>query len=115
MIAVALVQGFYFLALGLWPVVHSESFQKVTGPKTDLWLTKVVGVLTMAIGAGLIAAGIAEQVLPPVILTAMAAALGLLVLDLLYTLRRLISPVYAVDALVEAGFLAWWIIRLLGG
>jgi hypothetical protein len=115
MIAVALVQGLYFLAIGLWPLVHSQSFQKVTGPKTDLWLTKTVGVLMMVIGAGLIAAGIAEQVLPPVILIAMAAALGLLVLDLVYALRRIISPVYAVDALVEAGFLAWWIIRLIGG
>jgi hypothetical protein len=115
MTAIALVQGCYFLALGLWPVLHIESFQKVTGRKTDLWLVRTVGVLVLAIGLGLISAGIARPVAPPAILTAMAAALGLLVIDLLYVLRRTISAVYVVDALLEAGFLAWWIIRLTAG
>jgi hypothetical protein len=115
MVAVALVQGFYFLATGLWPLVHSQSFQKITGPKTDLWLVKTVGVLMAVIGAGLIAAGVAEQVLPPVILIGMAAALGLLVIDLAYTLRRIISPIYLLDAVVEAGLVAWWSLRLVTG
>jgi hypothetical protein len=31
----AIAQGFYFLATGLWPFISAGSFQKVTGPKTD--------------------------------------------------------------------------------
>jgi hypothetical protein len=30
---------------GLWPLVSIGTFQQVTGPKTDLWLVKTVGVL----------------------------------------------------------------------
>ena len=34
-----------YLATGLWPLFNIESFQQVTGPKTDLWLVRTVGVL----------------------------------------------------------------------
>ena len=42
---VALIQGLYFLVSGVWPIIHIASFLKITGPKTDLWLVKTVGVL----------------------------------------------------------------------
>ena len=34
--AVALVQGWYFLMIGLWPLVGIGTFQRLTGPKVDL-------------------------------------------------------------------------------
>lgn len=58
---VAYVQGIYFLATGIWSLVHIASFQKVTGPKTDLWLVKTVGLLVIAIGAGLIVTAIDQD------------------------------------------------------
>jgi hypothetical protein len=48
------VQGAYYLATGIWPLVSVETFQWVTGPKTDHlpsgyeadhWLVMTVGVL----------------------------------------------------------------------
>lgn len=47
---IAGVQGIYFLLTGLWPLVSIESFQWVTGPKTDLWLVYCVGCLVAVIG-----------------------------------------------------------------
>lgn len=111
---IAVVQGCYFLATGIWPLVHIASFQKVTGRKTDLWLVRTVGVLATAIGAGLIATAIAQRFDPGVILIAMASALGLLGIDLIHVFKRVISLVYVLDAVVQASFLAWWIVRLIG-
>lgn len=34
--SVGAVQGTFYLATGIWPLVHIESFVAVTGPKTDL-------------------------------------------------------------------------------
>ena len=41
----AWVQAGYFVVTGVWPIVHMRSFLAVTGPKTDLWLVKTIGVL----------------------------------------------------------------------
>src|SRR4051812_49609509 len=55
------VQGLYYLVTGVWPLVSIETFQMVTGPKTDHlvtgretdhWLVMTVGVLVTAVGLG---------------------------------------------------------------
>jgi hypothetical protein len=35
--AICTIQGFYFLVTGLWPLVHVDSSQAITGRKTDNW------------------------------------------------------------------------------
>jgi hypothetical protein len=52
-----LAQGAYYLLTGVWPLVSIGSFQRVTGPKTDLWLVKTVGLLISVIGGVLGLAG----------------------------------------------------------
>ena len=66
----ALIQGAYFVATGVWSRVDIDSFQRVTGPKTDLWLVNTVGVLVTAIGLGLILAGTMETISAEVVLIA---------------------------------------------
>jgi hypothetical protein len=34
MFAVALIQGVYFVATGVWPLVSIRTFMAITGPKT---------------------------------------------------------------------------------
>jgi hypothetical protein len=114
MTVVALVQGTYFVFTGIWSLVDIDSFQKVTGPKTDVWLVKTVGVLVIAIGSGLIVAGMQEQVSPEIAVIATASAAGLLGIELVYVFKRVIAPIYAVDAVVEMGLLGWWAARLFG-
>jgi hypothetical protein len=113
MTTVALVQGAYFLATGIWSIIDIDSFQKVTGPKTDLWLVKTVGVLVIAIGSGLIRAGMGGEVTLEVAIIAMASAGGLVAIELVYVFKRVISPIYAADAAVETGLLVWWAVFLL--
>lgn len=109
---VALVQGLYFLTTGLWPLVSIETFQRVTGPKVDLWLVKTVGVLVAVIGAALILAGVRGEVTPSVILVAIGSAAALAGVDVIYVSKRVISRIYLLDALVELILMVWWVIDL---
>lgn len=52
---VALAQGVYYIVTCLWSLLSIDTFQRATGPKTDLWLVKTVGALVGVIGAVLIA------------------------------------------------------------
>lgn len=112
MTALLWVQGCYFVATGVWPLVHIGSFQRITGPKHDLWLVKTVAVLVVAIGAGLVAAAIRGHADPALVVVAVASCAGLLVIDLTYVAKRVIPPVYLGDALAEMALLAAWIIAL---
>ena len=49
-------QGGYYMATGLWPIVHFRSFEAVTGPKVDDWLVRMVGLLAATIGTALLLA-----------------------------------------------------------
>jgi hypothetical protein len=106
----ALVQGGFYALSGSWPLVHLRSFERVTGPKTDDWLVKTVGVLVTVIGVALGLAGWRRRVTPEVAVVAAGSAAGLAAIDLVYVGRRRISPVYLLDALAEALLVALWAI-----
>jgi hypothetical protein len=108
--AVALMQGIYYLVTGLWPLVSIGTFQRVTGPKTDLWLVNTVGVLIAVIGAALLLAGMRGDVTRSVIFLAVASAAGLAGVDVIYVSKQVIARIYLLDALVELALLVWWLI-----
>jgi hypothetical protein len=43
--SVALIQAAYYVGAGLWSLASIRTFEAVTGPKTDRWLVKTVGVV----------------------------------------------------------------------
>ena len=81
---------------------------KVTGPKIDIWLVKTVSVLVLAVGAVLILAGYSKSINLPLSLLALGSALGLAIIDVTYVLRRVISRIYLLDALLEIAFAVLW-------
>jgi hypothetical protein len=109
----ALMQGIYYGATGLWPIFHIQSFQLVTGPKTDLWLVKTVGVLVTVVGAVLLSASRRHRVTDEIILLAVGSALGLAAIDLIYALSGRISAIYLGDAAVEIGLVLLWVMARL--
>ncbi len=111
--AVAFVQGIYFLVTGIWPLISMRTFLAVTGPKTDLWLVKTVGLILAVIGAVLIYAQMTTAVNPPVAFLAIGAAASLTVVEIVYVLKKVISPIYLGDAFVEILLMIWWAIVLL--
>lgn len=111
--ALALIQGVFYLATGLWPLVSEASFKKVTGPKVDFWLVKTAGVLIALIGWTLAWAGLRGRVEPHLAFLAAGSAAGLGGVDLNYVAKRRISPVYLLDAAAEGGLLLAWLLVLL--
>ncbi len=106
--ALAAGQGLFYVATGVWPLVHIESFVAVTGPKTDLWLVYTVGVLVAVVGAVLLLAARSGRVTPEVVLLAAGAALALAGIDVVFVLRDVIPPVYLADAAVEGLLVLGW-------
>lgn len=97
------MQGLYYLLTGLWPLVHLASFEAVTGPKTDDWLVRMVGLLAATIGASLIASTRQWRGALEVLVLSIGSALCFTLVDVLYVLRGQISPIYLADAAIEIG------------
>ncbi len=105
---VSLVQGVYYLFTGIWPLVSIGTFQKVTGPKTDLWLVKTVGVVVGVIGAVLMVGGVRRQTAVELPLLAVGSAAGLAGIDIVYVAKRRIAPIYLLDAVAEVLLIGGW-------
>jgi hypothetical protein len=110
-------QGAYFVATGVWPLVSLRTFEVVTGPKTDGWLVKVVGVCVAVIGAVLLVASrrgpVSPEERPEVPILAVGSAAGLGTVELFYALKGRISPIYLLDAAVEAALVGGWYVGWL--
>jgi peptidoglycan/LPS O-acetylase OafA/YrhL len=102
-------QGAFYL--GVWPLISMRTFERVTGPKTDKWLVKTVGVLVSVIGGTLIIlSGLQGKSEPAIRLLAAGSAVGLSAIDVTYVAKRRISPVYLLDAALEIALTAAWIL-----
>jgi hypothetical protein len=111
------VQGLYCLITGVWPLVSIETFQAVTGQKTDHlvtgregdhWLVDTVGVLVTANALVLLLAAWRNRPTPEVAVLAVGSAAGLIAIDVIYVARGVISPIYLADAALEAAFIVAW-------
>ena len=109
---VSLVQGIYFFVSGIWPILHMESFLKVAGPKTDLWLVKTVGIILAVIGVVLILAQVNGEVGTSITVLAIGSALSLILIEVIYVAKRVISPIYLGDAFLELILIGWWVLSI---
>jgi energy-converting hydrogenase Eha subunit E len=98
------LQAAYYFITGIWPLVHIASFEKITGPKTDKWLVKMVGLQAASIGIVLLAANSRHDLK---ILGALSAA-SFVVIDLYYVITGRISKIYLADAAINSLFLTYW-------
>jgi hypothetical protein len=101
-------QGLYYLLSGVWPLISMRTFEAVTGPKTDRWLVKTVGILVAVIGGVLLVAGRRRRVEPETALLAAGSAAGLAAIDTIYPMRGRISKIYLLDAVAELALVAAW-------
>jgi hypothetical protein len=106
------LQALYFVVTGIWPCLEIRSFQKISGPKTDLWLVKTVGVLVAVIGGVIGMAGIRRRITPEIAGLAIGSSAGLAAIDIFYSGRGRISRIYLLDALVEVLFIVAWAVGL---
>ena len=104
---VGALQGVYYMVTGIWPLLSLRTFERVTGPKTDDWLVRTVGVLAATIG-GVLGLGAVRRQGPDPALGA-AAALAFAAVDTRYAATGRISKVYLADAAVELLIAAAWL------
>ena len=115
--AICWAQGGYYLITGVWPLVHIRSFLWVTGDKNDNlpsgeridhWLVMTVGVLITAIAVAILVSAYRQSAPIEVAVLAITAALGLTGIDVFYTWRGMILPVYLIDAAIEIALAVAW-------
>jgi hypothetical protein len=94
-----MLQGIYYLATGLWPVIHIKSFMDVSGYKTDIWLVKMVGLLTVAIAVTILLNYRKEKRITTQL--GVLSALAYVIIDVYYSLAGVISKIYLADAAIE--------------
>lgn len=99
-----MVQGIYYVVTGLWPVFNISSFEKLTGPKTDKWLVKMVGLLAASIGVILLLSN-GESIIK--ILGILSAA-SFALIDIIYVAKRRIPLVYMGDGVLQLILIAGW-------
>lgn len=109
-----LIQGAYYALTGLWPLVSIKTFQRVTGPKNDLWLVKTAGLLILAVAVPLLAAGAGDHLSPEIVLLSAGSAVALAGVDVVYAFKGVISRVYLLDAAAEAALLISWAYAIAG-
>lgn len=109
-------QGLYYSVTGVWPLVSIQSFQAVTGRKTDHlvtglesdhWLVMTVGVLILAAGVTFLYAS-RRPASREAMLLALLCATGLASIDVIYVARGVIWPIYLADAALEIPLALFW-------
>lgn len=108
----AIVQGSYYVTTGLWPIIHMQSFEKITGPKTDDWLVKTVGGLITVVGGTLLISGLRNGPSRDLAAVALGSAATLAAVDIIYAAQDRIPSIYLVDAAGETILMAGWAITL---
>jgi hypothetical protein len=108
-----IIQGFYTFITALWAIIDIDSFMKVTGPKTDIWLVKTVSIVLAGVGLTLLS-HLTERDKPvfPAILLGCFTSAGLAFIDFYYTSSNTIPLVYATDGFIEVAFFIGWMIVL---
>jgi hypothetical protein len=96
------MQGIYLLATGIWPVIHLQSFMFITGPKTDTWLVKTVGLITVAASISIISLSKNGRSL----ITGISIACAFAIVDFSYAFSGVISKVYLIDGFIEMLFIS---------
>lgn len=107
-------QAAYYLLSALWPLLSMNSFEAVTGPKTDLWLVRFVALLIIVIGLTLAGAVKAGRLPPEIIACALLSCIAFICVDTVYVFSDVISKIYLGDAVVELLLFVTIVVGLIG-
>ena len=100
---------------GVWPLLHTASFEAVFGPKTDRWLVKTVAGLLIVNGLAQLGTTPTADGMRQARRLGVGTAAVLAAIDLVYVQAGRISKMYLLDAAVEvAWIMAWWRAELPG-
>jgi hypothetical protein len=99
-------QSVYYILTGASPIVSMRFFELLTGPKTDLWLVKTVGLLAVVIGITIGLAARRRSATVETIVLSVLSAVAFASIDIVYALLGTISRIYLADAVLEIAIVA---------
>lgn len=119
-LALCWFQGLYFAATGIWPLISVDTFQAVTGRKSDHliaerpteadhWMLYTISVLILAISIVLLRAAWRRRISGDVAWLAALSAAALAGIDIVYVARGVLRPIYLLDAAIEIGIIITWL------
>jgi hypothetical protein len=98
--------GLYYALTAIWPLIDMNSFELITGKKTDHWLVKTVSIMILGSAIVFLISGWQNEGSTEVIkLLATMNTVGLFLIDIIYVTKKRIRRVYLVDAVIELLFL----------
>lgn len=107
---VLFLQGLYYTLTAFWPLVHIESFMKVTGHNKMDWLVYTVALMILSSGLVFLYTGMGDSSVPAeVVILSVLNGLSLAYIDIYFSFKKVIRKIYLADAFVEI-----MIITLLG-
>lgn len=109
MIVLAVLHGLYNMIGGLWPLLHMDSFEIVTGPKRDEWLVRTVAGILLFIGLLLLHDALVRRRVDRTLRLVAGGIAGVLgIVAVAGSLTRVISFVYTVDGTIHCLFCVAW-------
>lgn len=107
----ALAQGAYNVFGGLWPLLGMDTFEDVTGEKSEEWLVRTVAGILLFLGGLLLYDGlIRKQIDRGLRLMACGVSGVLAIVALVSSIGGWISWLYFVDGLVHLSFTVAWVV-----
>lgn len=94
----------------LWPLLGAKSFQRVTGPKRDMWLVSMVALLLGSSGIAIGRAGMNHRITPEIVQLAVGTGASLAGVGVVNVARGRISSIYLADALAHITLVAGWLV-----
>lgn len=103
-------QGVFYVATGLWPIIHLRSFERAVGVQPHPSYAKIMGGVAAGIGAALIVGSLESRPSKALRWLGIGSAIAFGLADLLFAARGRGRKVYLADAAAEGAALASWII-----
>lgn len=110
----ALVQGGFYLSVGLWSLLLPASFIAATGApafstKQELWLAQSVEVLLIVVGLTLVTGGLRKLHSPEILLLGFSCSLGIAGIDFLAFAQGLVEKTYLYSGILQLALAILWI------
>lgn len=99
---ILIFQGVYYFITAIWPLLHIQSFEAVTGKKRNHWLVYTAASLLLVSSIVYLYSGLKNAPVPvETIILSAGNALALTVIDIVFVFLHKIRKIYLLDASVE--------------
>jgi hypothetical protein len=115
---IQLLQGWYYVIVGLSVCIALGTFQSPISPVSDLsqmWFVRVLGSLFAIAGVGLIWASRQRESIPVAIGGPFTMALLACVAEVIALANDVLPTTFLLDAAMQFGFLLWWSVAIYKG